>query len=102
MVHKSLIKPSFTAAEIVAIHRFAREHGRYWKQALREEWRRGCVRLPELVNGSPYRAVILRLLERWDFGLRGLGTFRLRRRPKPGAGHDPMTSQPDPSDGGEE
>lgn len=68
MALRSLIKPLFSAAEIVALHRFVWEHGRCWKRALREEWRRGCARLPELVDGSPYRAVIQRLRDRPGFG----------------------------------
>lgn len=66
-----------SAADYAALHHFAFEHGRTWKQALRDEWMRACSSLPEMFGAIEYRGVLQRLRNRPYFGTEGLIKFRL-------------------------
>lgn len=74
---------TLTIADVEAIHRFAWEHGRGWKAALRAEWMRACERLTsdswlqDEKRWIPYQGVLQRLRNREDFGTRGLERFKL-------------------------
>lgn len=79
--------------ELQALQAFASNHGRRWKQALRDEWMRACSRLPETIlkwSETPeefdaeqiaYRGPLQRLRNDPDFGTRGLAKFRLSTNP---------------------
>ena len=62
-----------------AILWFAWEHGRRWKEALRDEWMRACARLPARVAGFEYRSSLQQLRNDPRFGTSGLAKFRLPR-----------------------
>jgi hypothetical protein len=63
---------ALSRSDRLALDRFARAHGRAWKQALREEWERACTRVtdPELAGA------LLRLRTAERFGARGLARYR--------------------------
>jgi predicted dienelactone hydrolase len=66
------MKTILTAKEITALCLYAQEHGRLWKQALRDDWMAARAR------GE--RGVILHnLRNNPDFGPRGLEAFSLPR-----------------------
>ena len=62
-----------------ALHWYARENGRCWKQALRDEWMRACSQVLMEVDGGrlPLRQLLQQLRNSPRFGPRGLVTYRL-------------------------
>ncbi len=67
--------PTIKAEYQRALQMFAWEHGRQWKQALRDAWMRACADLPETLSGEPYRQPLQHL--RSILGTSGLAKYRL-------------------------
>jgi hypothetical protein len=67
-----------TKDQVECIRWFAWHNGRYWKQALRDQWMVACRDIVEIVPGQPdYRAHLQLLRNHPKFGPSGLINYRL-------------------------